>query len=370
MRKYLVFLLALGLLTLFAAPTSAQQTNIIADGLNNPRGLYFDDNGVLWISEAGTAGDFSGQVEGLGAVQFGGTARVLTVQPGQAGAKFAVGGLPSAQGFDDMIGVNSIYANKDGLWLVTGLGPLAEPFDESVLNLDPKTFRVKQTIDLYSFEEANNPDQDVKMSDPVDIVQADDGTYYIADASGNDVLTWTAKDGLKLWHVWMDLPVPTSIDIGPDGNIYVGFLSPFPYDPGSARIEEWSPDGKLLKTFSNLTAVTDVLVDDSGKLYAVEMASGYGDTGWIPDSGSVVQVTDSGTTPVAENLAYPYRMAESSNGALVVTVDSAFEQPGDGKVILISGELPTLASTAEAPSGAETSNGTVEAPNSTPEASS
>ena len=87
MRKYLylVFLLALGLLLIFSAPASAQTaSNVVADGLNNPRGLYYDDSGVLWISEAGMAGDLSANTD-LGPIKYGSTARVLEVPPGKAG---------------------------------------------------------------------------------------------------------------------------------------------------------------------------------------------------------------------------------------------------------------------------------------------
>ncbi len=365
MRKYplLVFLIALCLLAL---PVSAQDTNVIADGLNNPRGLYFDDNGVLWITEAGTSGDFTGQTD-LGPVKFGGTAQVLKVMPGSAGATPVLGGLPSSQEFDDVVGVSSIYADANGIWLVTGLGPLADPFNMSLIQLNPQTLRPQQFVDLYSYEADNNPDQDVIMSNPSDVAVGDDGTMYIVDTSGNDLLTWTPSGGLQLFHVWLDLYVPTSVDIGQDGSIYVGFLSPFPYTTGSARIEKWSPDGTLLDTYTGLTAVTDVLVDPSGTLYAVQLASSYGDLGFVGNSGSVVTVSDSGITPVAEGLNYPYRLAMSADGALAVTVNSAFSAPGSGEVIALSGELTVMqpqppAQTPEAP------NETPEAPASTPEA--
>ena len=56
-----------------------------------------------------------------------------------------------------MIGANSIYVDADGLWLVTGLGPLADPLVESALQLDPKSLRIKQFIDLYAFEAPTIP---------------------------------------------------------------------------------------------------------------------------------------------------------------------------------------------------------------------
>ncbi len=352
MRRYL--LLVMLVVIVLSLPVSAQSSSVLVDGLTNPRGLAYDQVGNLWISEAGSGGDLTGQTD-LGPVQYGSTARVLELVPGKA-VQVVMAGLPSAQGFDDIIGVSSVYANEDGLWLVTGLGPLADPLNMALIGLDSTTMRVKQFVDLYSFEATNNPDQDIVTSDPIDVAQGNDGTYYIADASGNDLLTWTPTDGLKLFHVWLDLPVPTSVDVDLDGNLYVGFLSPFPYDKGSARVEKWSPEGQLLQTYSGLTAVTDVMVDQTdGSLYAVQFSAAYGDLGWIPGSGSVVKVgSDGSLTPLAENLNYPYRLAQAPDGGIVVTVNSAFSDAGSGQVIALSGEA---AMSAQPPASTPDSGG-------------
>ena len=136
--------------------------------------------------------------------------------------------------------------------------------------------------------------------------------------------------------------MPTAVDVGPNGHIYVSFLSAFPYDPGTARIEEWSADGTLVTSYDDLTAVTDVAVGDDGTIYAVQMADGYGDLGFNPNTGSVIKVTADGKTPVAEGLNYPYRMAIAANGGIAVTVNSTFSAPDSGAVIAISGEIPTM----------------------------
>lgn len=365
--RHLLLLVLMFALCLPGFAVGAQETDVIADGLNNPRGLFYDASGALWITEAGTGGDLSADTD-LGPVSYGGTAQVLRVEPGTAGAVAVLGGFASAQGFDDIIGVNSVYADADALWLTTGLGPLADPFSESLIRFNPGTLRIDQIVDLYAYEEANNPDEDFVVSNPHDIAVGDDGTLYIIDASGNDLLTWTPDAGLQLFHAWLDLPVPTAVDIAPDGSIYVGFLSAFPFEQGSARIEQWSSDGELVATFSGLTGVTDVLVADDGTLYAVQLASGYGDLGWIADSGSVVIVSDAGVEPLADGLNFPYRLAQSPDGGLAVTVNSAFSPPGSGQVIKLTGEMPTLSAEALAPAQTpEPPAETPEPPASTPE---
>jgi hypothetical protein len=130
--------------------------------------------------------------------------------------------------------------------------------------------------------------------------------------------------------------VPTSVAIAPDGTLFVGFLSGFPFLPGSARIEHYSAAGELLHTHEGLTLVTDVLVDADGNLFAVQMAAEFGDTGYKPESGSIVQVTDDGLVAIAEGLNFPYGAAFDADGNFVVTVNSAFVAPDSGEVIKIA----------------------------------
>ena len=68
-------------------------------------------------------------------------------------------------------------------------------------------------------------------------------------------------------------------------NIYVSFLSAFPYDPGTARIEEWSARWELVATYDGLTGGDRRAVGDDGTLYAVQLADGYGDLGFNPNTG-------------------------------------------------------------------------------------
>src|SRR4051812_25456883 len=107
MRKYPLSALLLGLLML-SLPVSAQDANVVVSGLNNPRGLFYDANGVLWISEAGTGGDLTATID-RSPVKFGGTSSVSKLEPGKSKIETVLSGLPSSEGFDDIIGVNSVY---------------------------------------------------------------------------------------------------------------------------------------------------------------------------------------------------------------------------------------------------------------------
>ena len=91
----------------------------------------------------------------------------------------------------------------------------------------------------------------------------------------------------------------------------------------------------MLQTYDGLTMATDVLVTEDGTIYAVEFAAGLGDSGFIPDSGRVVTVSEDGVTPVMEGLRLPYGLAQSPDGSLVVSVITAFDPSGSGMVIAV-----------------------------------
>ena len=332
MRKWIVIVIVL----LMAAPVYAQEDGtVIADGLNSPRGLFYDSDGVLYIAEAGMAGDIAAETES-GTIMSGGTARVLSVDT-DGDVEDVVNALPSTVYFQDYVGAHDVYVSEDTIWVLTGLGPLSLPHNMALIGPDRDNLRVTEFVDLYSFEDENNPDNDEVASNPTDFAVTDDGTVYIIDASGNSLLRWTSAGGIELVHVWEDLPVPTAVDVDGEGNLYVSFLSSFPFTAGSARVEKLSTAGEVLETYGGLTGATDVMVGDDGTIYAVELASEFGDLGWTPDTGRVVSVSADGVTPVIEGLNLPYRVVQAPDGSFVVTVNSAYSEPGTGQVLSFGG---------------------------------
>jgi len=100
--------------------------------------------------------------------------------------------------------------------------------------------------------------------------------------------------------------------------------------PGAGKIEHWSGD-KLVETFGSLSAVSDILLDGD-TLYAVQLTVF---TDQKPGPGSVVKVTASGTTPVAQGLPAPFGIAKGADGALYVSFGTAFV-PGPGGVLKLT----------------------------------
>jgi hypothetical protein len=368
MRHHRLFLLALVVFALSFGAAAAQDTPAtteepavtevpaggeavvtgpsVASELNNPRHIFFADDGTLYIAEAGQGGEMDAQGP-FGPVKAGQTAQITAVAP-DGTQSVAIPELVSMDaGFGQIEGPGDVIVTDDSYWVALGMGtqePLVEgALSEAVVQIDKESGEVLQMIDMRAFEAENNPDTGTEVvSNPVDLALAEDGTLYIADASGNSLFTWTEADGLVLfasWPVSDDAPqsVPTSIDIGPDGDIYVGFLSGFPFPTGGARIERYEPDGTLKETYEGLTLVTDVLVTDDGTLYAVELANGFGDVGYNASSGRVIKLVDGDIGVVLDGLNYPYGLAQSPSGELFVTVNSAFLAPGSGSVIPVGG---------------------------------
>jgi hypothetical protein len=222
-------------------------------------------------------------------------------------------------------GAMDVVFDGNSVWLALGEGTSGTPFSSAVVQLNRETGRVQRFIDLWSVEAAENPDNDIILSNPSDLVIAEDGTVYIVDASCNCVFAWTEAGGVSVFAAWdatSSSTVPTALALSPEGDVYVGMFTGFPHPTGSAWIEKWSTSGELLETIEGLTMITDLLVTDDGTLYAVEMSQEFGDVGYTPNTGRIVAASMDGITPVAEGLNLPYGMAITPDGDFAVAVNS------------------------------------------------
>jgi hypothetical protein len=300
---------------------------LIIGGLGAPRGLAFDSDGNLLVAVAGTGGELQFTMpgpEGESAVSAGLSGRIVSIAP-DGTATDLIGGFPSYALATESLGLYRVIPSGDSLWVIfsgSGAGNTGAFWADSVVEYDAATLVVKNVINLNAFEAANDPDGNGYDTNVADIAWGADGTLYIVDAGGNDLLSWTAEGGLQLVHAWTDNPVPTSIEVAENGDLYIGFLGTG-MAPGAGRIEHWS-GGELVETFSGLTTVTDILLDDE-TLYAVQLME-FSDQG--PGAGSVVTVTADGAAPVAEGLIAPFGIAQGPDGALYVTFGTIAFAPG------------------------------------------
>lgn len=299
----------------------------VIGGLGAPRGIAFDADGVLYVTDAGVGGDVEATLpgpEGEGLVRLGMSGRIIAIDA-DGNATDVIMGIPSYAGESETTGLYRAIPHGDSLWVIasgSGPGTFGHYWTDTVSEIDMATLRTKTQINMNGYEDANDPDGNGYDSNVVDLAWGDDGTMYIVDAGMNALLSWTADGGMETVVAWPENPVPTAIEIADNGDIYIGFLGAG-LAPGAGVVEQWS-GGELVATYGGMTAVTDILlVDDT--LYAVELFN-IGEQG--PGPGRVVMVSEEGPTPVVEGLLAPFSLAMGPDGALYVSYGTIAFAPG------------------------------------------
>jgi glucose/arabinose dehydrogenase len=200
--------------------------------------------------------------------------------------------------------------------------------------------------DLSAFEERENPDGGGLDSNPFGLL-ALPGRRVFTDAGGNSIVAIGANG--SMWLVAF-LPnrtvgtstfqaVPTGLAQGPDGQLYFGQLTGFPFLQGQANVYRVSADGGTPEVFAGgFTKIIDVAFGPDGSLYVLQISS----TGGAPPqggTGSLVKLSADGTsrtTIVAPGagLVAPGGIAIDDDGSIYVTNMSV--SPGGGTVVRVT----------------------------------
>lgn len=318
---------------------------VVAEGLNSPRQITVGEDGSIFIAEAGTGGAEVGMDEFGSETPFGRSARVTVVSP-DGEQSVLVDGLFSRGYFGGFLGAHKFMRSGGVDLLLVGEGLPTEnmPDDATPVSALVTVADGELTLfaDLLAAETSENPDGEDVVSNPTDFAVGAADKIYIIDSSANTLWGYTEADGVTVAASWAVTDgvsaVPTSVEVGADGSIYVGFLGGFPFLPsdqgGTSRIERWE-DGNVAETFTGVNLVTDFIVAEDGTIYAVQFADSFGDTGYTPDSGSVVAVTADGIELIADGLPYPYGIAIDINGDLLVGINTTYVAPDAGQIVRI-----------------------------------
>lgn len=295
------FLTSVGALSFFPEVAQASQPftfEVLASGLNGPRGLSFDPHGVLYVTEAGTGGDgasipspsapgarlFYGETGGITRIQNGVVERVVTGLPSLA--------LPDGS---DASGIQDIEFDACGnAYAIIGLA--GNPSDrDTILNIPDFGSLVSidafdggsswtRLADLAAYESTNNPDGGDTVSNLYDLL-IQDSTAFVIDAGGNDLFSLnTDGSDLTLETVFPARTttdpvtgeevtyqsVPTAVTIGPDGAFYVSELTGFPFLEGESQIYRIDANGVPEVYADGFTNVVDLAFDRSGGLFVLE----------------------------------------------------------------------------------------------------
>ena len=281
---------------------------VVAEGLNNPRGIGIGPDGALYVAESGSggAGPCIPSPEGGAPSCFGRSGsvtritrhsqrRVLTGLPSVAEEGGVAAAGPVDLGFSGWTGYLLVGNPGGGAATRERLGAGAGRFGK-LLKVD--LHGIRSVADFPRFEDANNPDEGAGAQPGLEIdsnpngLLVRKGARYVTDAGGNDLLKVDHKGHISVVAVFPprlvpappgipDLPaelpmqaVPTSVVKGPDGAYYVGQLTGFPFPPGGANVWRVKPghDPQVFK--GGFTNIIDIAFDKRGRLYVLEIATG------------------------------------------------------------------------------------------------
>jgi len=199
---------------------------------------------------------------------------------------------------------------------------LNTPLLAQLFKVDLNTGELDSIFDFAKYEITNNPDGGDIVTNPFDLT-IDGDNAYVVDGGGNaaykikldgtefqaigipkKVLSASIlpplPPGLELPPGLIDIlpggnvalqSVPTGGAIGPDGALYVGEYTGFPYPDGESRIFRIGEDGNPEVFLDGFTHITDLTFDEQGNLLVLQFSDASqltGDLRFLP--GSLIQV--------------------------------------------------------------------------------
>lgn len=334
------------------AQAASFNVDVLASGLNSPRGLTIGSDGALYATEAGKGGSGScipspsrPDVD----LCYGATGRLLRIQNGVT--KPIVTGLPSIaspQDGTEATGVHDITFDGTGqAYVLVGLGSNPANRDQlptsdfaqllaiNDLNGEPSWTAI---ADLAAYESVNNPDGGDPATGGIDTnpysLLIKDSTAYVVDAGANALLSVGLDDGeIATESVFSDrlvtnpfsgatMPmesVPTSIAVGSDDAFYVGELTGFPYPEGGARVFRLNAENQPEVYAEGFTNIIDLDFDQEGNLFVLEYTANSLLSG--DPTGALIQVAPDGTrtTILDQELRFPTALAVGSDNSIYVS---------------------------------------------------
>ncbi len=352
-----------------AAHAADGTAEVVAKGLDSPRGLSFGPDGTLYIAESGHGGKIrcaappAQDGEKPEKMCLGLTGRISTFKDGRTAV--LIDGLPSAASGPFALGPHDVALGSKGDLLVTvgfsgdtafraKLGPKAATLG-TLLTLSKGGKRLS-VADLAAYETKHNPDRKDKGSSvdsyPFGVAPLPGGGALVVDTGGNSVLRVTGKGHVGTEAVFharsvaappvLKMPkgskvpmqsVPMGIAKGPDGAYYVAEHGGFPNPEGAARVFRLK-NGKVTTAARGFTTVADVTFDAKGRLIVL------GSVGPLPADGmsksTVYRIESDGTrTELLKpgTLITPLGVAVGPDGAVYVANKAM--APGKGEILRV-----------------------------------
>ncbi len=321
------------------APVAAASVSVVMRNLDNPRGLAWGPEGALYVAEAGN-GTIKGPCASVPRGQncYSGTGAITRLWKGTQ--ERVATGLPShvlvtATGPGDATGPHDIAFQGKGNTYVTigwggppaaraGLGDIGQWFGR-LIRLQPNG-KWSLEADISAFEAANNPAGGPIDSNPYGVL-AEPSRQFVTDAGGNSLFEVAANGAVSLVATFPSTPapppfmqseaVPTEVQRGPDGALYVSTLSGAPFVAGSAAIYRVVPGAAPQVYAGGFKTITDFDWGPDGSLYVVQFASA---PVFFGQPGLLIRVAPGGArTIINSSLTNPTGVLLGPDGAIYVS---------------------------------------------------
>jgi hypothetical protein len=333
--------------TMLPGASSGQSVEIVANGLDNPRGLAFGPEGALYVTEAGRGGPGPCGYNAPNEYRcYGPTGAITRIWRGAQ--ERVVSGLPSHAlvGGGAANGPNDIaFLGRGGACVTIGLGDdlglrdelgAAGPLFGTLLKV-AASGQWRVDADLAAYEDEVNPAGGPIDSNPFGVL-ALPGACLVADAGGNALQRVAANGGIETLATFPSRAngrvtdsVPTAIALGPDDAYYVSELTGVPFAAGAARIYRVVPGEAPTVYLAGFKTVTDLAFGPDGSLYVVEHASG---PLFFGGPGRLLRIAPGGSpTVVLDGLDRPTSVAVGPDNSVYVTNHGI--TPGAGQVLRI-----------------------------------
>ena len=328
-----------------AAPVPTVST--VVSGLDNPRDLAFGPGGKLYVAEAGSGGSECAAGGPEGEACFGLTSGISSIDQASHTATRILDGYASSAGDDGFgaTGIDGISVGPHGVVygiatsdsdqvpvdvLSPQLGQIVQAEFGRLIAVGPAgSFSTVADVGHSDFiwtgiHKDLVPDQ-FPDANPYGILSQPGyfGTeHWVVDAAAN-TLDFVNFKGQVSVAAFFPNPassdaVPTCIDRGPDGALYIGELTGVGNPPGSSVVWRFAGGrGPIQQWATGLTAVTGCGFAPDGQFYATEFSTlGLDDA--APGTGALVRVPAHSSTPVTVvgGLSFPGGFAAGADGSL------------------------------------------------------